>query len=100
VKIANMGECVPKFFHGLEHDNRKGRSFFREVTVYRHLLHEGVCAVGVMPYCYGYTVINPTQWKMPRTVSPLCLENDTLLDNATSRWNLQDFDDAFQSGDH
>ena len=53
-------------FHGLKHDNRKGRSFFREATAYRYLLHEGVCAAGVVPYCYGYTVIDQTEWKMPR----------------------------------
>ena len=39
VKIANMGECVPNVFHGLEHGNCKGQSFFQEATAYWHLLH-------------------------------------------------------------
>ena len=62
-------------FQGLEHDNRKGRSFFREATAYRYLLHEGVCATGVVPYCYGYTVIDPTPWKTSRKRDWLEVEN-------------------------
>ena len=63
-------------FQGLEHDNRKGRSFFREATAYRYLLHEGVCAAGVVPYCYGYTVIHPTG---------VCYPPDTMEDVEETR---------------